>query len=114
MVVFPISGQSLIKENCHNSRTIDDIDMKLGRVTKLGKGNKTMSIKFDHDVISANCNVIVIFPIYGHFRAIQKPYSGWDAESVKLIFSLTVTFYLTKTENRTKKSFTQLSHYCFD
>ena len=33
-----------------------------------------------------------------------------DAESVKLIFSLTVTFYLTKTENRTKKSLTQLSH----
>ena len=25
-----------------------------------------------------------------------------------------VTFYLTKTENRSKKSLTQLSHYCFD
>ena len=26
---FRISGQSLIKENYHNSRTSDDIDMKL-------------------------------------------------------------------------------------
>ena len=32
---FQISGQSLIKENCHNSRTSDDVDMKLGPVTKL-------------------------------------------------------------------------------
>ena len=31
---FRIFGQSLIKENCHNSRTSDDIDMKLGPVTK--------------------------------------------------------------------------------
>ena len=44
---FRISGQSLIKENCHNSRTSDDIDMKLGPVTKLDKRNKTASKKFD-------------------------------------------------------------------
>ena len=36
------------------------------------------------------------------------------AESVKLIFSLIVTVYLTKTEIRTKNSQTQLSHYCFE
>ena len=36
---FPISGQSFIKENCHNSRTRNDIDMKLGPVTKLDKRN---------------------------------------------------------------------------
>ena len=37
------------------------------------------------------------------------------AQFVKLTFSLIVTFYLTKTktENRTKKSLTQLSQYCF-
>ena len=34
---FWISGQSLIKENCQNARTSDDIDMKLGPVTKLNK-----------------------------------------------------------------------------
>ena len=37
--LFRISGQSLIKENCHNSRKSDDIDMKLGPVTKLDKGS---------------------------------------------------------------------------
>ena len=31
---FWISGQSLIKENCLNSRSMDDIDMKLGPETK--------------------------------------------------------------------------------
>ena len=35
-----ISGQSLIKENCHNSRTSDDIDMKLGPVTNANKTKK--------------------------------------------------------------------------
>ena len=53
-----ISGQPLVKENCYNSRTSDDIDMKLGPVTKLDKKNK----------------------------------------SLKPLFSLMATFYLTKTE----------------
>ena len=26
--------------------------------------------------MSANCDVIVFFPIYGQFAAIRKPYSG--------------------------------------
>ena len=38
---FRISGQSLIKKNCHNSRTSNDIDTK-----------------FDDDVMSANCYVL--------------------------------------------------------
>ena len=50
--------------------------MKLGPVTKLNKKNKTMSKKFDDDVMSENCDVIVIFPIYGQFGAIRKPDSG--------------------------------------
>ena len=37
-----------------------------------------------------------------------------DAWYVKLILSLTVTFYLTNTENRSKKSRTQLPYYCFE
>ena len=43
--------------------------MKLGQVTKLDKRNKTLKI-FDNDVMSANCDVIAIFPIYGQFGAI--------------------------------------------
>ena len=50
--------------------------MKLGPVTKLDKRNKTTSTKFDDNVMSANYGVIVIFPIYGQFGAIQKPDSG--------------------------------------
>ena len=72
---FWTSGQSLIKVNCHNCRTSDDIDMKLGPVPKLGKTNKTMSKKVDDDDMLANCEAIVIFPIYGQFGAIGKPYS---------------------------------------
>ena len=36
---FRISGQSFKNENCRNSRTSHDIDMKLGPVTKLDKRN---------------------------------------------------------------------------
>ena len=50
--------------------------MKLGSLTKLGKRNKTTSKEFDDDVISENCDVIAIFPIYGKFGAIRKPDSG--------------------------------------
>ena len=49
------------KKKLSNSRTSDDIDMKLGPVTNLDKGNKTTSKKIDDDVISENYDVIVIF-----------------------------------------------------
>ena len=50
--------------------------MKLGRVTKLDKRNKKTPKKFDDYVLSQNCDIIVIFPIYGQFGAIRKPDSG--------------------------------------
>ena len=73
---FRISVQSLIKENFHNYRTSNDIDMKLGPVTKLDKKNKTTSKKSDNNVMSANCVAIVIFSIYGQFGAFRKPGIG--------------------------------------
>ena len=73
---FRISGQSLIKENCHNSRTSDDIDMKLGPVTKIEKRNKTASKKFHVDVMSEKCDVIAIFRIFDQFGALQRSDSG--------------------------------------
>ena len=104
------TGQSLTKENCHNSRTSDDIDMKLGPVTYIDKKNKSTAKNIWQDVMSANCDVIAIFLIYGLFGAIQKQ----DTRRIRIVFKfkllLTVTFYLTKTGNRTKKSLTQLSH----
>ena len=50
--------------------------MKLGPVTKLDTKNNKTSKKFENDVMSENCDVIVIFPIYGQFGAIRKPDSG--------------------------------------
>ena len=47
--------------------------MKLGPVTKLDKRNKTTSKKFDADVVSENCDVIVIFRISGQFGAVRRP-----------------------------------------
>ena len=58
---------------CQNSININHIDMKLGPVTKLDKKNKTMSTNFKNDIMSASCDVIVIFPIYGQFGATRKP-----------------------------------------
>ena len=72
---FLISGQSLTKEICHNSRvTDDDIDMKLGPLFL--KRNKSTLRKFDDDVMFANCDMIFIFLIYGQFGAIRKLDSG--------------------------------------
>ena len=50
--------------------------MKLGPVTKVDKTNKITSKKSDDDVMSENCDVIAIFPLYGQFGAIRKPDSG--------------------------------------
>ena len=52
------------------------MDLKLGPVSKLDKRNKTTSKKIDDDVMSANCNIILIFQIYGQFGAIQNLDSG--------------------------------------
>ena len=50
--------------------------MKLGPVTKLDKRNKITSKEFDVDVMLENCDVIVIFWIFGHFGAVRRPDSG--------------------------------------
>ena len=73
---FRISGQAFIKRNFHNSKTSDDIDMKLGSVAKLDKRNKATSKNFDYDLILENCEAVVIFPIIGQFGAIRKPDIG--------------------------------------
>ena len=69
---FRISCQSLTKENYHDCRTIDEIEMKLGPVTKIGKRNRVTSKSSDNDIIKANYDVIVIFLIYDQFGAIRK------------------------------------------
>ena len=64
--VFPISEflVNLLWKLCHNSRTSDVIDMELRPVSRLDKRNKTTSKKkLNDEVISKNCDVIVIFTI---------------------------------------------------
>ena len=118
---FQISCQSLIKENCHYFRTSDDTDIELGPVTKIDKRNKTKPKKLtmtsyrddaDNDDVNTNCDVIIMFPIYGQFVAFRKPDSGPTV--CKLTFSLIITFYLKKTKSGTKIFPTQPSHYCFE
>ena len=107
---FRISGQSLIKENYHNFRTGDDIDMKLGPITKLNKRNKITSKKiwrWRHvGKLWRHCH-------YSGFWSIWRGRIP-DTESEKVMFSVIANVFLTKTENRTKKSLTKLSHYCFE
>ena len=86
--------------------------MKLGPVTKLDKRNKTTS----KNLTLTSCRKIVTsLSFFGFLTNLEQ--SGGripDTESAKVMFSVIVTFYLTKTENRTKKSLTQLSNYWFE
>ena len=92
-----ISVQFFIRENCHNSRTSNDVDLKFGPVTKTDKKYTAKLKTFDNDVISKNFDAAIIFPIYGQFDAFWKSDSG-----CMVTFLLTITFYLSKTESRTK------------
>ena len=85
--------------------------MNLGPVTKLEKRNKTTS----KNLTLTSCRKIVTLLSFFGFLANLEQSRGRipDTESAEVMFSVTVTFCLTKTENRTKKSLTQLSHYCF-
>ena len=66
-----------MNKNCQNSGVSHDIDMNVGPVTKIDSKNTKTSKKLDNDVISAICDVIVFFSIYGQFAAIRKPDSGY-------------------------------------
>ena len=94
-----ISGQSLMNKHWHNSRTSNNIDMKLGPVTKLDKRNTATSKKFDDVAMSANCNKIVIFSIYGGFGAILKPDSGLMACNSYIFVISNLFLYKTWKQN---------------
>ena len=79
-----ISGQSFILENCHNSRTSHDIDMKLRPVTKLDKRNTDTSKKIEDDVMLTNCHVITFTPINVQFPSIRKP------DSLRMVYKTSI------------------------
>ena len=87
--------------------------MKLGPVTRLDKRKTALSKK---KMMMASCQQIVTSIPFSQFMANLEQSGSWilDAWSVKLTFSLIVTFYITITENRTKKSLTQLLYCCFE
>ena len=86
--------------------------MKLGPVTKYDKKNKKPQKK----LMMTSCRKIVTSLSFFAFFAILEQSTNRipDTESAKVMFSVIVTFCLTKIENRTKKSLTMLSHYCFE
>ena len=113
MGVFAISGissQSLIRENCHNSRTSNETNMKFESITKLHKRIKTTSKKIDDDVVSTNNDAKVIFLIYDQFGAISKADFRCNICKTYIFNNDNLSSY----KNRTKKSLTHLSHYCFE
>ena len=69
---FQISLHSPVNGNFHNSRTSDDINIKLGPVTKIDKRNTETSKKVIDDIILTNCDVNVIYLIYEQFIAIHN------------------------------------------
>ena len=100
---FRISGHLFINENCHNSRTSHDIDMKFGPVTwqeQHGYVNKKLKM--------TSCQQTVTSLSCFQFLNNLQPSGGRIPESwsTKLTSSIIVSFHLTKAENRTIKSLT--------
>ena len=87
--------------------------MKLGAVTKLDRRNASIPKKFNDDVMSASYGVIFFLK---KFMEKLQPSGGriWDACSIKLTFSLIITFYLKELENITQKTVTRLLYYYFE
>ena len=73
---FRISSESFMNGSCHNSRTSNDIDMKRVSVSKHDNTNTETSKKLYDDVMSANCDVSLI---YVQFGAI------WKLESTHMV-----------------------------
>ena len=86
--------------------------MKLGPVTKTVKRKsqkkKKKNWQWHHFTKLSNyCHFSNLLPVWSNSE------TRFQKHSVKNLFSLILTFDLTKTENRNKISLTQLSHYCY-
>ena len=95
--LFGFLVKSLINKNCHNSRTSNDADMKLGPLTKIDKKNTVTSRKIYENLVSEPRFLVNLEQSGTEIR---------DPSPINLKLSLITTFYLTKTGNRTKKSLT--------
>ena len=75
--------------------------MKVGPVNKIYKRNTATSRTINDDVMLTNFYVVAIFQFKVNLE--QSESRIQDVWSLIFLFSLTVTFYLTKTDNRTKR-----------
>ena len=76
---FWISGQSLTKRKCHNSRTSDDIDMKLGLVTKLDKRKKQRQ----ENLTMTSCRkILTSLPFFNLQPIWRNPETGFRTHSL--------------------------------
>ena len=80
-----------LHKNCINSRSSNDIGMRLGPVTKFDEKN-TIASKKNYDSVSANYEATLIFSICGQFEVIWKadsgrmPYNSWIFSDKILIY----------------------------
>ena len=96
-----------MNKNCHNSRTSNDTDMKLETQSRLEKGNMMMSKKLK----MTSSLQFVTSSLFVRCRT-NLPQSGsWipDAWSIAFNFTLKITSHQTIAENKTRKSYAQLS-----
>ena len=75
--------------------------MKVGPVSKIYKRNTATSRTINDDVMLTNFYVVVIFQFKVNLERSESRIQ--DVWSLIFLFSLTVTFYLTKTDSRTKR-----------
>ena len=106
---FQISGQYLIKENCHTLGTSNDIDTKLGSITKLQRRNTPTSKKIEDDLMAVNYDFIAIFAIRGQYRPIRKLDSSRQAYNTYIFINSNPIS--TKTQTRTRETLTQLYYF---
>lgn len=92
----------LINKNCHNFRTSNNIDMKVGSPPKPEKRN-TMTLKiFESDLILVNHDVIVIFLTYSQFGA------SWKSNSRCTFHN---SYFFINNDLLSNKSLTQFSYH---
>ena len=91
---------TLINKNCRNFRSSNDIDMKLGTVTKPDKKNTTTLKKFYDDIVSVNYDVIVIFSFYGSLGTIWNPDFGSMVYDSYILISSSLLSCKTRKQNQ--------------
>ena len=92
---FRISGQFIIKKNCHSCRNSHNTDMKLEQVTTPDKRNKATLKISDVGSMSVSYNFIDFFPTYDQFAVIRKLDSRHVAYKIYILINSNLLPYKT-------------------